>query len=478
MQVIRDSREISGELDAEQLFRQLMKSVTATAGAAKAFLILPQQKKLSVAAEWDQNTEDAMVLLNVPLEEKKDCLCEKMISYVENVKTLLVLPSACQDGLFVKDPYIAHNQVQSVLCLPLIHKGALIGILYLENAKTKNAFTFDRVEILRLLSPEIALAIDNALLYTDLTQAMEEIESYKNILEKKVDKRSFELTRKNRELEDALKKLHQAQNQVVQQEKLAALGFFTQGLAHEIQNPLNFVNNFSEIIVDEIEETAQRMLLKEEKRLDKEELVHSLENSFAMSQKVYENGTRIKKIVDLMLQHGQIKGGEFTRVSINDLLHESSEIAYHDLLSRDQTFDVKVEEDLDEHLSEIEAIPQDLSRVFFNVIHNALYFAFQKKTALDVRFTPTVQLKTKPGRDYVEIFIRDNGGGIPEEMQDDVLTQFFTTKPVGAGTGLGLSLSHDIIVHGHGGKFFISSSTKKEGSYTEVYIRLPSRFPK
>jgi len=454
-----------------------MKTVAATAGATKASLILLQQEKHVIVAEWDQKATDVILLPDVPLEEKGNSLCKKMIAYVEKVKTLFVLPSACEEGLFIKNPYVVRNQIQSILCLPLIHKSVLIGILYLENATKKNAFTFDRVEILRLLSPEIALAIDNALLYTDLAQTMEEIENYKNTLEKKVGERSVELRKKTSELEDALGKLHQAQKQVVQQEKLSALGFFTQGLAHEIQNPLNFVNNFSEMIVDEIEDATQT-LSKGEKPVPIKELKKSLGNIFTLSKKVYDNGTRIKKIVDLMLKHGQIKRGEFTRVSINDLLHESSEIAYHDLLSQDQNFDVKIEEDLDERLSEIEAIPQDLSRVFFNVIHNALYFAFQKKTAVDAHFTPTVQLKTKQGRDYVEIFIRDNGEGIPEEMQDDVLTQFFTTKPVGAGTGLGLSLSHDIIVQGHGGKLLMNSSTKKEGSYTEVYIRLPSRFPK
>ncbi|MGA8164639.1 MAG: ATP-binding sensor histidine kinase [Waddliaceae bacterium] len=477
MEVMKTSQEISGELVPEKLLPQLIKSVVSTTGATQALLLLSREGGMSMIAEWDEEKQEAMVLPSLPLEENSGLLPQQVITYVEKVQEPLVLPSACQEGLFTKDPYIANKQIQSLLCLPLIHKGVLIGILYLENAAIKDAFRADRVEILRLLSSEIALAIDNATLYTNLTTSMQELEEYKNTLEQKVDARSIELTNKTEELENALKKLHAAQEQIIQQEKLSALGFFTQGVAHEIQNPLNFVNNFSELIVEQLEEIDQE-LLKQSENVDVEELETTLENVRQMSKRTFDNGIRIKNIVDLMLEHGQVKRGELALVNVNDLLHESSEIAYDDFLSKDRTFDILVEEVFDENLPEIEAIPQDLSRVFFNVIENAFYYAHQKKTAVDGDFTPTISLATKQGEGYVDIFIRDNGEGIPEDILDETLTQFFTTKPVGTGTGLGLSLSHDIIVHEHRGKLFINSSTEKKGSFTEVCIRLFTCFPK
>lgn len=212
-----------------------------------------------------------------------------------------------------------------------------------------------------------------------------------------------------------------------------------------------------------------------EEGIDVQKIKSEIENIHHLSKRVNENGIRIKKIVYVMLEHGKVTRGEISLVNVNELLHQSSEIAYQDYLSKDSAFDVKVEEYFDDNLKEIEGFPQDLSRVFFNVIHNALYAAYEKKTIQGDH--PTVIIKTMENNGYVDISVRDNGKGIPEDIRDDVLTQFFTTKPPGTGAGLGLSLSYDIVVHEHKGELLIHSSTEKEKSFTEVSIKLFHRLP-
>lgn len=477
MEVIKISRKIPRKLVVDQIIDHLMKNTVPATAADKAFLLLSKQGRLVVMGEWDNRSQRAILLRSLPLDEKSGSLCLKAVSYVEKVKEPLVLPSVCQEGLFVNDPYIVKNQVQSILCLPLIHKGRLIGILYLENAEKNNAFTQNRVEMLQLLSPEFAIAIDNASLFAHLKQTMEELGNYQNALEKKVEERSIELTTKNEELERVVEKLHHVQKQMVQQEKLSALGLFNQGVAQEIQDPLNAVNHFSEVVIDQLKETVEE-IKKQRTDLDVKVLAHSIGKVCDMTKEINENGAKIKKIVDLMLEHGQMRKGKLALVNVNDLLHESSEIAHENFLSKNEAFTVNIEEHFDQTIPKIEAFPQDLFRVFFNIIQNALYFSNEKKTTTDGRFVPAVTLTTKQEKGFVDILIRDNGSGIPEEIIDHVSTQFFTTKPLGIGTGLGLSLSRDLIVHEHGGQLAIHSSTDNENSFTEIRIKLPTRSPK
>ncbi|MGA8165029.1 MAG: ATP-binding protein, partial [Waddliaceae bacterium] len=475
MSVIKASRVMSGELVVDQLLTRLMEIVVTTAGATKAFLLLSKGGKLSVVTEWDEVKQQTVVLPSLALKKKKGALCQKIISYVEKVKEPLVLRSASEEGLYTQDPYIADNNIQSVLCIPLIHKNVLFGILYLENNLTTDSFTEERVEILQLLSSEIAIAIDNATLYTNLAKTLQELEGYKNTLERKVDERTIELRKKKEELELTLQKLHTTQKQVVQQEKLAALGFFTQGVAQEIQNPLNIVNKFSETMVKEFNDLSQK-LLKAKKTLNFQELKNEIENIYTMSKRINENSLRIKKTVDMMLEHGKAIEGEYSLVNVNELLHQSSEIAYRDFLAKDSSFHVRVIENFDQNIAEIEGIPQSLFRVFFNILHNAFYAAFEKETA-DVDREPTVSITTKQGDESVEIIIRDNGPGIPEEIRQDIFRQFFTTKPPGTGAGLGLSLSYDIITHEHQGELSINSSTEKGKTFTEVSIKFLHHLP-
>lgn len=347
--------------------------------------------------------------------------------------------------------------------------------MYLENNLASNSFTKDRVDILWLLSSEIAVAIENATLYTDLKRAMIELEDYKNTLERKVDGRTIELRKKNEELEQLLQKLHQAQKQIVQQEKLVALGFFSQGVAHEIQNPLNFVNNFSDLIIDHVENTFQELSKTKQGLTDVPRIEDDLHNIHLYIKKIKENGTRIKNIIHLLLRHGKMQRGELSLVNVHDSLHEASDAAYRDLLLKNSLFEVAVDEYFDESVGEIEGIPEDLFRAFLNLIHNAFYAAYEKKQAVNADFAPSVAITTRQSHDQVEIRIRDNGQGIPEDKYDDVMIAFYTTKPPGTGMGLGLSLSYDIFVQEHGGKLAINSSTIEEDSFTEIIVTLPQR---
>ncbi len=284
-----------------------------------------------------------------------------------------------------------------------------------------------------------------------------------------------ELRQAKDEAERALQDLTQAQTNLVQAEKLALLGQLVAGIAHEIKNPLNFVNNFSELsveLLDELKEVLEEVLPKLDEKLrdDVEDLFRTLTGNLA---KIGEHGGRADSIVKSMLSHSREGPGERRPADINALVEESLNLAYHGARAKDQDFNIALERDYDDGAGRAEVIPQDLSRVFLNLFSNGFY-ATQKRRAEsgDGGYVPTLSVSTRGLADAVEIRVRDNGTGMPEDVANKVFTPFFTTKPTGEGTGLGLSLSYDIIAHQHNGAFDVDS---REGEYTEFVISLPRR---
>lgn len=275
-------------------------------------------------------------------------------------------------------------------------------------------------------------------------------------------KSNEELLKSNTELEDTLRRLHETQDQLIESEKMASLGLLTAGIAHEIQNPLNFVNNFSEGTIDMIDEFTQSNDPEEQKAI-----ADDLKSSLI---KINEHGKRAERIVKSMLQHSRQGTEEKENADLNQLLHEAVNLAYHGMRANHKDFQCNIEEHLQADLPKVAVIQQDINRVFLNLANNAFY-AMREKNMKD-KNSPKSQFTISSSRKNgsVEIRMKDNGSGIPPKIADKIFQPFFTTKPSGQGTGLGLSMSFDIIKNRHQGTIELNS---KENEYSEFIISIP-----
>jgi signal transduction histidine kinase len=296
------------------------------------------------------------------------------------------------------------------------------------------------------------------------------IEEKKAELEILVAERTAEITRQKDELEQAVIDLKSAQTQLIHAEKMASLGELTAGIAHEIQNPLNFVNNFSEVNIElaaELKEELER-ITADEKALAS---LRFIANSIIQNQeKITQHGKRADSIVKGMLQHSRTNSGQKEPTNLNALADEYLRLSYHGLRAKDKLFNARIITQLDEKMGIVDIVPQDLGRALLNFFNNAFYAVSEKKKRDIPGYDPTVTLTVKRMGKTAEIRIKDNGIGIPETIRDKIFQPFFTTKPTGMGTGLGLSLSYDIITKLHGGNI-ICQSREDEG--TEFITRLP-----
>jgi len=280
------------------------------------------------------------------------------------------------------------------------------------------------------------------------------------------------LSKQKREIEEqrdqtnkALADLKLTQSQLIQSEKMASLGELTAGIAHEIQNPLNFINNFAEVNKEMIEELEEEL-----KNGNTDEALAIANNIKENEEKINHHGKRADGIVKGMLQHSRASSNVKEPTDINKLADEYLRLAYHGLRAKDKSFNAEMVTHLDPKLPQVEVIPQDIGRVLLNLVTNAFYATQQKKKAADSNYKPTVEVSTIKNGNSVRIKVKDNGVGIPDNIKDKILQPFFKTKPTGEGTGLGLSLSYDTIVKGHNGKINIES---KEGEGSEFIIDLP-----
>ena len=284
-------------------------------------------------------------------------------------------------------------------------------------------------------------------------------------------KRSEEAAKKARQVaENALVELRNAQDRLLQTEKLASLGQLTAGIAHEIKNPLNFVNNFSGVsseLIDELQDTLKGIHFNDKARAEINDLTNTLRSNL---DKVVQHGKRADAIVKNMLLHSREGSGEHGVVDINALVEQSLNLAYHGARAEKQSFNITLERSLDPAAGEVDVFSQEITRVLLNLISNGVYATAQKAQTNGVSYKPTLAASTKSLGDRVEIKIRDNGTGIPPEIKEKMFNPFFTTKPAGEGTGLGLSISHDIIVKQHGGSIEVDTAP---GEFTEMKVILP-----
>ena len=334
---------------------------------------------------------------------------------------------------------------RSLLAVPILRKGVPIGVLALARSDVR-PFTEKQIQLVSTFADQAAIAIEN-------TRLFEEVQA-----------RTYDLTK-------SLEDLRTAQDRLVQTEKLASLGQLTAGIAHEIKNPLNFVNNFAALsaeLLGELDEALQALDISAEKRAEIAELSGTLKGNL---EKIGQHGKRANSIVKNMLLHSRQGSGEHRLVDINAIVEESLNLAYHGARAERQGFNITMERSLDPEAGEIDLYPQEITRVLLNLISNGFYAATKRKEKTDgAAYEPTLAAATKSLGDSVEIRIRDNGTGIPPEVREKMFNPFFTTKPAGEGTGLGLSLSHDIIVKQHAGTIEVESAP---GAFTEFRIVLP-----
>lgn len=269
-------------------------------------------------------------------------------------------------------------------------------------------------------------------------------------------------------LQQTLSKLQATQTQLIQSEKMASLGELTAGIAHEIQNPLNFVNNFSEVSAELVEEIREERKKAERDEELEEEMLGDLSGNLV---KINHHGGRASSIVRSMLEHSRAGTGQRQRTDLNALAEEYLRLAYHGLRAKDKDVNAELVTHFDPTLGTVEVVPQELGRVLLNLFNNAFYAVREKQQTAPEGYRPTVTVSTKQQDGHVEIRVHDNGNGIPESVFEKIFQPFFTTKPTGQGTGLGLSLSYDIITKGHGGTL---TATTGVGEFAEFVVRLPS----
>ena len=334
-------------------------------------------------------------------------------------------PTTLEDGTTTRLP-------SSLIYLPLIVKDTPRGILTVQSF-SKNAYTNYHLNLLENLAAYTAIALDNA---------------------------------------DAYEGLKSAQDQLVVQEKLASLGALTAGIAHEIKNPLNFVNNFADLSVELMEELRQELTPHQASFSEKDwdNIQALLDDLTSNARKINEHGKRADGIVRSMLLHSRGQSSEAQLTDINAMLEEYVNLAYHGMRAQDSSFNVTIERHLHPDTGSVFAIAQDLGRVFLNIINNACYAANEKAKLLIPGYQPTLTISSHPSGSYVEVRIRDNGTGIPDSVREKIFNPFFTTKPTGQGTGLGLSISHDIVVRQHAGQLEVLT---EPGEFTEFLIRIP-----
>jgi signal transduction histidine kinase len=283
---------------------------------------------------------------------------------------------------------------------------------------------------------------------------------------KLLQKQKQEIETQRDQTNKVLEELQQTQKQLIQSEKMASLGELTAGIAHEIQNPLNFINNFSEVNKELIEE------LKTEATAGNNSEVIAIANGISTNEeKINHHGKRADAIVKGMLQHSRQTTGNKEPTDINALADEYLRLSYQGLRAKDKTFNATLETDLDETIGKINIIPQDIGRVLLNLYNNAFYATNEKKKTAAENYKPIVSVSTKKIDDKISISVKDNGIGMPQKVVDKIYQPFFTTKPTGQGTGLGLSLSYDII-KAHGGEIKVETV---EGKQSEFIIQLPNQ---
>jgi len=473
--VIKAAQALSGEIVLSQLLTQLTRLTLENAGAQTGYLLLkdPQQNnRLTVVATSHVEGQTAVdVPLNCPLSPSLS-LPVSLIQYVQRTQESVVLGNAMAEGLFTNDPYIANQQIQSVICMPITQQGQLMGVLYLENNLAIDAFTPDRLEVLQILMAQAAISIENARLYRNL-------EDYSNNLEKKVAARTQELTERNQQLKITLQELQQTQAQLIQAEKMSSLGQMVAGIAHEINNPISFImgnitharSYFLDLLdlltlheqhSSEIHPIVQARMQEMELDFLKEDLnnlFHSMQNGV----------DRVRQIVLGLRNFSRLDESDQKQVDLHEGIDNTLLILQHRLQVQSQQPAISVLKNYGE-IPLVNCYASMVNQVFLNILTNAID-ALRSPAGFALQPMPEISIETRKISDQtVQISITDNGPGMEDSVRQKIFDPFFTTKPVGEGKGLGLSVSYQIITQQHHGQLSCQSAPQQGATLT---IELP-----
>lgn len=475
--VVKTLETISGEIEFQRIIGNLSNILVENAGAESGLLILDKDQ------QWlDENKcdEGALALLSMnEVENAWDQMASSAVRYSLRTGETVLLDHAAESEQYSSDAYVAENQIKSLICIPLVNQGTINGLLYLENNLTEGAFRGERVELIRLLSKQLSIAVENAYLYDHLEKRVEERTTELSERNLRLEEANEEIRRQHEEvqkardeLEKTLEELKSTQTQLIQQEKMASLGELTAGIAHEIKNPLNFINNFSEVTKDLIEELRDeiRSLQSDNEESTMDVISEILNDITTNIDTIYNHGSRADDIVKGMLQHSRGAEGKLEETDINSLVDEYADLAYHGLRAKLQSFNAEIIKSLDEHVGKLNVVPQDLSRAVLNIINNGLQAGWEAAQKEGGGGLAKLEVRTLKHEGETEIRIEDNGPGIPDDVREKIFQPFFTTKSTGEGTGLGLSMAFDII-KAHSGRLEVET---EESKGTTFRIILPN----
>jgi two-component system NtrC family sensor kinase len=427
--------------DLQTVLQTLVESAAKLCDAEKATITRQKDGVLFRGESYGFSTEFMEYVRNVPVVPDRGSATARAL--LEGV--VVHIPDAQADPDYTFNEARRLGDFRTVIGVPMLREGKAIGVIVMTRSEVR-PFTDKQIELATTFADQAAIAIENVRLF-------ESVEA------------------RTRELTASLEELRTAQNRLVQTEKLASLGQLTAGIAHEIKNPLNFMNNFSSVsveLIDELQAALPKTGFDATARAEISELTDLLRGNL---DKIVQHGRRADSIVKNMLLHSREGSGERRSVDLNAIVEDSLNLAYHGARAEKQDFKIRLERSFDPTAGEVDLFPQEITRVFLNLISNGFYAAMKRKAEAKLDgYEPTLAAATRNLGDSVEIRIRDNGSGIPPEVREKMFNPFFTTKPPGEGTGLGLSLSYDIIVKQHAGSIEVDT---EPGEFTEFRIILP-----
>jgi two-component system, NtrC family, sensor kinase len=432
--ISRSTFNLQGVLDT------LVESAARLCDADDATIHRPKDDFYPLVANYGYSPEYLQYMRDHPIKLHRGSVLGRAVLDGKPVQVADVLA----DPNYVMGEQRSVGKYRTVLGVPLMREGTPIGVIMVTRS-TVQPFSDKQIELVSIFADQAVIAIENVRLF-DSVQA------------------------RTRELAASLEDLRTTQDRLVQTQKLASLGQLTAGIAHEMKNPLNFVNNFSVIsseLIDELGQSLKDVSLNDAKRDEVTDLMETLRGNL---DKVVQHGKRADTIVKNMLLHSREGTGEHRPVDINALVEESLNLAWHGARAEKQGFEITIKQSFDPSAGEIDVFPQDIRRALLNLIANGFYAATKRRDETNGGYEPTLAASTKNLGDRVEIRIRDNGIGIASDVKEKMFNPFFTTKPTGEGTGLGLSISHDIVVKQHGGSIEVDTAP---GEFTEIRITLP-----
>ena len=423
------SQAVNSTVDLETVLNTIVAKATQLSGTEAGAIYVFDQTVQEFHLRATYGMDDAIIS---EIKDRHIHIGDTVVGEAVQRRIPIQIPDIQNDPNPAVFDVIVRAGFRALLIVPLLGADRTVGALVVRR-KQPGEFPKHTVDLLQTFAAQSVLAIQNARLF-------ESVEA------------------RTRELAVSLEELRAAQDRLVQTQKLASLGQLTAGIAHEIKNPLNFVNNFSALsneLIDELSDALKPVAFDDKKREELDELTHMLKGNL---EKVVQHGKRADSIVKNMLLHSREGSGEHRPVDVNALVEESLNLAYHGARAEKPGFNITLKRSFDPDAGEIDVFPQEITRVLLNLISNGFYAATKRKAQVDGDgYEPTLAAATKNLGDSVEIRIRDSGSGIPPEVKEKMFNPFFTTKPAGEGTGLGLSLSHDIVVKQHGGSIEVET---------------------